>query len=89
MFKTRSVNAPLGAVFTVFGLIFNTIVKDIRKGQRLPIMSLVTEVVQTAVFLLAFLLMFEFLGIRRMGGAFRGDFCALHNDGHFFVYDAY
>ena len=74
MFKTRSVNAPLGAVFTVFGLIFNTIVKDIRKGQRLPIMSLVTEVVQTAVFLLAFLLMFEFLGIRRMGGAIRGDF---------------
>ena len=76
MFKTRSVNAPLGAVFTVFGLIFNTIVKDIRKGQRLPIMSLVTEVVQTAVFLLAFLLMFEFLGIRRMGVRFGAILCS-------------
>ena len=72
MFKTRSIVGPLSAIFTICGLIFNTIVKDIRKGQRLPIMSLVTEVVQSVILVLAFFLLFQLLGLR--GAALRGDF---------------
>jgi len=47
-------------------------VKDVRKSHKSPLMSLLMEMLQAVVFTMAFLLMFQFLGMR--GAKLRGDF---------------
>lgn len=71
-FRSRQANGPIGNAFVILGLIYHSIVKDVRKSHKSPLMSLLMEMLQAVVFTMAFLLMFQFLGMR--GAKLRGDF---------------
>lgn len=53
-------------------LIYHSIVRDIRKSHRSAVIGLLLNMMQAVVFVLAFLILFELLGLR--GSALRGDF---------------
>jgi ABC-type polysaccharide/polyol phosphate export permease len=53
-------------------LIYHSVVRDIRKSHRNAVAGLLLNILQTVIFVLAFYLMFTFLGAR--GSAIRGDF---------------
>jgi len=86
-FRSRQANGPIGNAFVILGLIYHSIVKDVRKSHKSPLMSLLMEMLQAVVFTMAFLLMFQFLGMR--GAKLRGDFVLYIMSGIFFVHDAY
>jgi len=71
-FRSRQANCPIGNALVILGLIYHSIVKDVRKSHKSPLMSLLMEMLQAVVFTMAFLLMFQFLGMR--GAKLRGDF---------------
>ena len=53
-------------------LVFHGAVRDVRSGTRTPIWGLIKDIVQAALLVLVFYVMFELLGTRRF--AIRGDF---------------
>lgn len=59
-------------MFGMFELIYHSIVRELRKSHRSAVIGLVLNMVQTLIFILAFLVLFEVLGMR--SSAIRGDF---------------
>ncbi|HDR28673.1 MAG TPA: ABC transporter permease, partial [Rhodovulum sp.] len=53
-------------------LIYHGSVRHVRKGHGNAVVGLLMNIMQTVIFLAAFFLMFELLGLR--GAAIRGDF---------------
>lgn len=53
-------------------LVYHSIVRNIRKSHRSAVIGLLLNMLQAVVFVLAFLILFEVLGMR--GSAIRGDF---------------
>ena len=72
MFQVSRHRSKTRGVFGMFELIYHSIVRDLRKSHRNAVIGLVLNMVQTAIFILAFLLLFEVLGMR--SSAIRGDF---------------
>ena len=73
MFQTRSTNRNfLASAFTLFELVYHGVVRSVRKSHGNALMSILTNMMQAIIFVLAFYLMFDLLGLRRT--AIRGDF---------------
>lgn len=62
----------LGAAITIAELIYHSIVRNIRKTHGNAIMAILMNMLQAAIFVIAFYVMFTVLGLR--GAALRGDF---------------
>lgn len=72
MFHVRKPQTGLGNALNLMRIIYHATVRNVRKTQRTPIMSLIMNMMQTLMFVMVFLIMFEVLGLR--GLAVRGDF---------------
>lgn len=62
----------LGAAITIAELVYHSVVRNIRKTHGNAVLSILMNMVQAAIFVLAFYVMFTILGLR--GAALRGDF---------------
>jgi ABC-type polysaccharide/polyol phosphate export permease len=62
----------LGAAVTIAELIYHSIVRDIRKSHGNAVLALLMNMMQVAIFVIAFYVMFTVLGLR--SAALRGDF---------------
>lgn len=60
------------SLMSMWSVVYVTAVQNVRKEHRIPLMSLVNAVMKSLIFVLSFVLMFEFLGMR--AAAIRGDF---------------
>lgn len=72
MFESRRHMSRSHSAFSMLGLIYHSIVREIRKDHRNALVGLIMNMMQTIVFVAAFYFMFTVLGIR--GNAIRGDF---------------
>ncbi len=72
MFQIKTNPSMTRGVIGMAELIYHATVRDIRKSHRNALMGLFLNIMQTVVFILAFYIMFEVLGMR--GSALRGDF---------------
>ena len=72
MFRTHSTQTSIGFAVNIALQIFHASVRNVRQKHRPPILSLVSEMMQSAMFVMAFLFFFQVLGLR--GSAIRGDF---------------
>ena len=72
MFHVSTPQSKASGFFTICELIYHATVRDIRKSHRNAVVGLVLNMLQAAIFVLAFFLMFYVLGMR--GNAIRGDF---------------
>ena len=72
MFHVIKPQTGLGNALNLMRIIYHATVRNVRKTQRTPIMSLIMNMMQTLMFVMVFLIMFEVLGLR--GLAVRGDF---------------
>ncbi|SFJ68782.1 ABC transporter permease [Jannaschia pohangensis] len=72
MFRFERRDSALSRAFTLSELVFHATVRQIRKGHGTGMMALVMNVLQSVIFIGAFVLMFTILGIR--GSAIRGNF---------------
>jgi ABC-type polysaccharide/polyol phosphate export permease len=62
----------LGAAITIAELIYHSVVRNIRKSHGNAVLAILKNMLQAAIFVLAFYIMFIVLGLR--GAALRGDF---------------
>jgi len=72
MFQVRRRRSTITSALIIFELIYHSVVHSIRSSHGNAIMSLVTNLMQMAIMVLAFYVMFSLLGLR--GAALRGDF---------------
>lgn len=72
MFQVQGKTSKARGAFGMVELIYHSIVRDIRKSHRSAVIGLLLNMMQAVVFVLAFLILFELLGLR--GSALRGDF---------------
>lgn len=73
MFQQSSFRqTSLGAGITIAELIYHSIVRDIRKSHGNAVLAVLMNMLQAAIFVLTFYVMFSVLGLR--GTALRGDF---------------
>ncbi|MGV6840159.1 MAG: ABC transporter permease [Planktomarina sp.] len=73
MFQVRKSETGLNRTIAFLELLYNSVVRNIRRtGGKNPVVSLIKNMSQTLMFVGAFFLMFEVLGMR--GAAIRGDF---------------
>lgn len=72
MFQVSSTSSTTSSIFTICELIYHATVRDIRKSHRNAVVGLVMNMMQAAIFVLAFFLLFHVLGMRK--SAIRGDF---------------
>ena len=72
MFRARRRETALARAFTLVELIFHATVRNVQKGHRSGGMALMMNILQTAIFIATFFVMFSVLGLR--GNAIRGDF---------------
>lgn len=72
MFRSHKTQSSAGFALNIALQIFHGTVRNVRQKHRSPILSLVFEMMQSAMFVLAFFLFFQVLGLR--GSAIRGDF---------------
>jgi len=72
MFERQTRDTPLGSAASILELIYHNTVRSIRKTHSNALMSIVMNILQTVIFVLAFFLLFTVLGMR--GSAIRGDF---------------
>lgn len=72
MFQVRKRETRLSKVITISELIYHNIVRTIRKTHGNALMSIVMNLMQMIIFVLAFYFMFSVLGLR--GAVLRGDF---------------
>lgn len=73
MFQQRPLRrSGLAATFTIFELIYHSTVRSVRKTHGNAMMALVMNMLQVAIFVLAFYVLFSVLGLR--SAALRGDF---------------
>lgn len=73
MFQVRQKETSLSNIITITELIYHNIVRAIRKAHGNALMSIVVNLMQMIIFVLAFYLMFAVLGLRG-ALAIRGDF---------------
>jgi ABC-type polysaccharide/polyol phosphate export permease len=72
MFQKTAPRSRLGSTLYTAELIYHNSVRAVRKSHGNAFMAIVTNVLQTVIFVLAFYFMFTVMGIR--GSAIRGDF---------------
>lgn len=73
MFQQSSFRqTSLGAGITIAELIYHSIVRDIRKSHGNAVLAILMNMLQAAIFVITFYVMFSVLGLR--GTALRGDF---------------
>ena len=72
MFEQTGPKSTLQSAVTIFGLVYHSIVRNVRKTHGNAMMSILLNMMQTAIFVLAFFLLFSLLG--RKVPAIRGDF---------------
>lgn len=73
MFQQRSKSTSnLVAAITLLELVYHGVVRSVRKGHGNAVMSILMNLLQAATMVLAFVVMFQLLGLRRT--AIRGDF---------------
>jgi len=72
MFQDSRRISGFAATYVLVDLIFHSIVRSVRKTHRNAIMSIMMNMLQMAIMVLAFYVMFSILGLR--GSAIRGDF---------------
>ncbi|SRR6056297_2411782 len=72
MFQHRRQRSAIASALIIFELIYHSVVHSVRSSHGNAIMSLVTNLMQMGIMVLAFYIMFSLLGLR--GAALRGDF---------------
>ncbi|MFY0595040.1 MAG: ABC transporter permease [Cognatishimia sp.] len=72
MFEKTGPKTSLQSVFAISELVYHSIVRKVRKKHGNALMSILLNMMQTAILVLVFYLMFSVLGMR--GAALRGDF---------------
>ncbi|MGI3169635.1 ABC transporter permease [Pseudooceanicola sp. C21-150M6] len=72
MFQQRVPRTRLTSAISILELIYHASVHSIRKTHRNAVMSIAMNMLQAAIFVLSFYVMFEILGLR--GNTIRGDF---------------
>lgn len=72
MFQQTAPKSTLTSALSIFELIYHSIVRNVRKGHGNAILSILTNMLQAIIFVLAFYVMFSVLGLR--SAALRGDF---------------
>lgn len=72
MFRVETRTSGLNAALTILDLIFHSTVRAIRRGHRHALLGLISNVVQTLIFIGVFYAMMTLLKMR--GAAIRGDF---------------
>ncbi len=72
MFQIRQRRSTLTSALIIFELIYHSVVHSVRSSHGNAIMSLLTNLMQMAIMVLAFYIMFSLLGIKSAG--LRGDF---------------
>ncbi|WP_204112669.1 ABC transporter permease [Shimia biformata] len=72
MFQYATRRTPVTAGFAISEIVFHSIVRDVRKSHGNAVLSLISNMMQAIVFVMAFFVMFSVLGLR--GSALRGDF---------------
>ncbi|MBK1636842.1 ABC transporter permease [Rhodovulum adriaticum] len=72
MFQPTRPKTAVGGLFQILGLIFHATVRNLRMAHGNAVIGLLMNIMQAAVFVLAFYIMFAVLGLR--GSALRGDF---------------
>ena len=72
MFEARRSQSSISGAFNLLSVIYHATVRNVRKSHRNPLLSLLTNIFQTVLFVAAFYFMFTILGMR--GAAIRGDF---------------
>lgn len=72
MFQQTGPQTTFQSAITIFELVFHSIVRMVRKTHGNAVMSILLNMVQVVIFVLAFFVMFSLLGLK--GAAIRGDF---------------
>ena len=72
MFEQTRPKYSFHSALAILELVYHSIVRDVRKAHGNAIMSILVNMLQAAIFVLAFYFMFQILGLRR--SAVRGDF---------------
>ena len=72
MFSTRKRQTGFGSALRIFELIFHSVVRSVRKTHNNAFIAIFLNMLQVAIFVLAFYVMFSVLGLR--GAVIRGDF---------------
>lgn len=72
MFQTSAPRSRLGSAIYIAELIYHNSVRSVRKAHGNAFMAILMNMLQTIVFVMAFYVMFQVLGLR--GTALRGDF---------------
>lgn len=72
MFERTNPNSTWRSGIATLELIYHSIVRDVRKTHGNAVMSILLNMIQAAIFVLAFYVMFMVLGLR--SSSFRGDF---------------
>ena len=72
MFNKSRKDSGLVAAFTIAELIYHSIARKIRKSHSNALMSIIVNLLQLVIFVMAFYVMFSLLGLR--SAAVRGDF---------------
>ena len=72
MFEQSGPKTSFQSAITIAELVYHSIVRSVRKTHGNAVMSILLNMMQTAIFVLAFFLMFTIMGIK--GAAVRGDF---------------
>ena len=70
--STRKPQTGLGSAVAMFEVIYHSIVRSVRKSHNNAFMAILMNMLQAAIFVMAFYVMFSILGLR--GAAIRGDF---------------
>ena len=72
MFEQSGPRTTLQSAITIAELVYHSIVRMVRKTHGNAVMSILLNMMQAAIFVLAFFFMFSLLGLK--GAAIRGDF---------------
>jgi ABC-type polysaccharide/polyol phosphate export permease len=72
MFQAQARQSMVGSAFGMLELIYHSTVREVRKSHQNALVGLLLAISQTAIFVLAFYLMFLILGLKK--SAIRGDF---------------
>ena len=72
MFQVRQRRSTIASALIIFELIYHSVVHSVRSSHGNAIMSLLTNLMQMAIMVLAFYVMFSLLGLK--SAALRGDF---------------
>ncbi|MCP9482555.1 ABC transporter permease [Shimia sp. CNT1-13L.2] len=72
MFQQAAPKTTLSSALNISELIYHSVVRNVRKSHGNALMSLIMNMMQAIIFVMAFYVMFSVLGMR--GAALRGDF---------------